>query len=276
MKNKKDIRKTWWVAVLLTFTLYGYSGFWKQDPQQKAFAAGRKLAAATKGTTMKFKKKEQMVQLKYEYSISGYPLGNISTKRRVSKHKEGWVLSAASEGEIRIDYEGYKYDLEFQEEVRFLEHDLLDFKGSWKEDNVLMTVEAHWEEELLKMKVGIPSGSQWFSNDRNKFDFFSPSIPHLLPMERFKEQGQAITQRILDVNSLEIIEGTFEVTGTENVKIGNKSFPCYVVSTNNRNKKARSWYAKDDMGYFLVKEEVDDLSNAYQYKVQLMEWDRTN
>ena len=140
------------------------------------------------------------------------------------------------------------------------------FKGTFQETGSpdKITIDAKLSDDIftfdLVMKPGDPVHSEGFVKD---LDYHWSTAYMDVGRQGFKK-GEPFEKKILDIYALKskVVKGLY--MGTETVKQGGHSFQCSKIKFDYGDVKGVFWMARDELGWFLVKEEAETEGTPFQ------------
>jgi len=196
-------------------------------------------------------------QSTYQMEAGGYPFSSIECVRKTTI-KDGKKVSVENANGIAYipNEDGTTSNSTSEETVSFNEQHILSYKGKFTENDQTTTMEAHVNDGKLYLMGRMSENDLALTQDfeLTGFDF---TTAYVTPNFFKDADKKKVTKNIFNFYGPEIRPNNLEFLGKETVEMVGQTFECEKVTFDYEIIKGTMWIAKDDVGYFLVKEEAE-------------------
>lgn len=209
--------------------------------------------------------KNDVVQLTYEMGSQGMTFGSSNMTRQIIERDGKKFLQEKTSSNLMLSVQ----NTVGSEEVALLtlQGELLEYNARHTQKEEVFRVRARLDGNKLKFWAGEGDGEMYHWKDVKKKDYDFTSVH--IPFDRLKlKKGKTVIRHfiMLDDENLKIYKNKMKWKGTEKQKIGDREFECQVIDIDFGVIKATLWVAKDDLGYFLLKEEGEGSFGPFTMK----------
>ena len=120
-----------------------------------------------------------------------------------------------------------------------------------------IVVKAKLIDDIMTFDIIMKEGDPVYSEDFVKDIDYHWSTAYMDVGRQGFQKGHNFEKKILDIYALKskVVRGSY--LGTETLKQGGHQFECHKMTFDYGDVKGTFWMAKDDLGWFLVKEEAE-------------------
>ena len=206
---------------------------------------------------------EDVYKLSYTMSSGGYPFGSTVSTRKIvdvngNKMSEDNLVSAMRPG-TGSDATTSRSD----ETVTTNKGAIHSYKASFTSDGQITTVNATVEGDKIIVRGKVSEGDigVWQDFKLKDFDYTTSSLRTKI-IDNLKKGINKL--KILNFYEVTIFDAVLEFLGTEKIKVSGKELECKKVKFDIQTVKGTMWLAKDECGYFLVKEKATSEDGPFE------------
>jgi len=203
---------------------------------------------------------ESGIKTTYAIGSGGFDFGKTEIIRKPTTGKDGEkIVEETSTSSMNLSFGGESYSSRSIEKMKIGPNGLLSYDADFTENGERTVLEARWHGEVLKVRTRLGEGEEWVGLDfaKDQFDFTTPETPPQKELKKLNKDNKKISLQWL--NFYELATATVEINyvGTETIKVGQTSLDCIVIVFENHQMdlQGKIWFATDELGTFLVKEE---------------------
>lgn len=199
----------------------------------------------------------------FTISSHGFRIGSLTSTYAVSGDDGPGVVRYSSATSIKAHFLVRSYALENREEALVSPEGTLRYSRISTENGRATRVEGTRRGDAFVVTVSGDSGTRTLIFPRTQYSHTTMECPEL----QLKKEGDRMTMRLLDLETLEIVTRHYTWVRTEEVVVGARRFACRVVAVEDKNKKFRRWERPDDVGIMIARQEGEGKNGSYTVRL---------
>lgn len=195
------------------------------------------------------------LSLSYSMNSEGSNFANISFDRDYVDYEGTNIRRDIAVTSMSIMNTNNNFTVSTSQETTLV-HDgkILLYNALFDENGEKTEMRAYSEDGwlILEGKTKDEDFATWNTIEEDKYDLSVANIPFDL-LQLTEEES---VRKILDLYSAQVKDNKMKILGKETLTVDEKKFECDIVAFDYGEIRGTMWIGKDELGYFLVKEDA--------------------
>ncbi|HTP67205.1 MAG TPA: hypothetical protein VMJ66_17575 [Geobacteraceae bacterium] len=199
----------------------------------------------------------------YDIYSRGFRVGELKTICEVLSCNEKRVLKFASSTRVKINLLLYSFTLDNREEALISDEGTISYRRTTREKDSVCDVEGRMAHGRFLLDISENGIKHSMAVDREKYDYTSMECPETA----MKHEGDEMTLRLLDLDTLMLVNRRYRWIKNEEVTIDGRKINCRVIDFSDVNKQCRRWIRPDAAGAIIVRQEGTGKNGRYSLRM---------
>lgn len=200
---------------------------------------------------------------RYEIVSHGFRVGTLQTNFSLVPFDGHQALKYSSVTHIHASLLFYSLDAETKEEAVVDDDATVSYRRNSRRNGSSTDVTGRAEKDGFHLDVTADGVKRSLVFDRKLYDHTTMECPELL----LKHEGDEMTERILDFETLSIVTRHYRWVRTEDVAVGEGKVRCRVIDFEDQNKKGRRWIRQDGLGVIIARQDGTGKDGSYSLRM---------
>lgn len=200
---------------------------------------------------------------RYEIFSRGLRVGSLTTSFSLASHEDRKALRFESNTRVKADLLVYSVAYESHETALVTEEGTVSYKRSDRRKGQNLEASGRLERGRFILNVTENGNRRTLLFDRNRYDHTTMECPET----RMSREGEEMSLRLLDFESLSIVTRRYRWVKTEDVVVEGKPIRCSVIDFEDAHKKGRRWIKADDLGVIIVRQDGKGKDGSYSLRM---------
>jgi len=196
----------------------------------------------------------------------GLKIGRITSRTSLTETPAGGrVYRFSNTTRIKANMIFKSYELESHEEATVSNRGTVSYSRTSRENGVSTAAKGHLQGDEFHVSIKQDNTARTLVFHKKQYEYTTMECPETT----LRHPGQTVTMKILDLETLEIINRRYSFVKTEHINVNGKPVNCMVIDFEDKNKKGRRWIKPDHTGVLIARQ--DGRSKSGSYSVRLLE-----
>ena len=205
----------------------------------------------------------ELLETSYTIHSRGLKVGDLKTLCSSVLHNGKRALKFESTSRVDANLLVYSYRLQTREEAIVAEEGTVSYDRTTKENGNLTQVEGHLDQGRFLLDIRENGKRRTMTVNRESYDYTTMECPEV----RMKREGDAMSVRLLDLETLAVVTRKYRWVASEEVEVDGKRIRCRVVDFEDPNKKCRRWIKPDEFGVIIARQEGRGKGGSYSLRI---------
>jgi hypothetical protein len=204
-----------------------------------------------------------LLESSYTIHSRGLKVGELKTVCSFVPHNDKRALRFESVTRIDANLLVYAYRLQTREEAIVADEGTVRYERTSKENGDQAQVEGHLENGRFLLDIRENGKRRTVAVSRESYDYTTMECPEV----RMKHEGEEMTLRLLDLETLSVVKRTYRWVATEEVEVDGRRIRCRVVDFEDPNKQCRRWIKPDEKGAVIARQDGKGKGGTYSLRI---------
>jgi hypothetical protein len=204
-----------------------------------------------------------LLESSYTIHSRGMKVGSLRTVCSFVPRNDKRVLKFESTTRIDADFLVYAYRLQSREEAIVADEGTVYYQRSTKDNGNQTQVEGKLERGRFMIEIKENGKQRTMAVNRESYDFTTMECPEV----RIKHEGDEMTVRLLDLETLSVVNRRYRWVKSEDVEVDGRRIRCRVVDFEDPNKKCRRWIKPDELGAVIARQDGKGKAGSYSLRI---------
>lgn len=200
----------------------------------------------------------------YRIYAKGLNVGELKTAVSALPGAGGTAFRFHSTMRINASFLFYSFRQEISEDAVVGDEGMVSYHRTSVENKVTTQVDGKREGNRFTFDVREGEKVRTVSFVRDQYDYSTMECPEL----NLKKEGDRATMRLLDVETLSVVNRAYRWAGNEDVAINGKVLRCRVVEFEDPNKKGKRWVTRDERGVIIARQDGTGRNGTYSLRAR--------
>jgi len=203
------------------------------------------------------------MQSRYAIYSHGMRVGELTAIRALVPWDNAQALQFKARTRVDADFLVYCYNLDNEEEAFIGERGTVRYSRKTRENGKELRVDGRLDGDRFLLRISGNGSVRSMVVERSRYDHTTMECPEIA----MKREGEELTLRLLDLETLMVVNRRYRWEKSEDVTVDGRKIRCRVVTFEDCNKKCRRWIAPDGSGALIVRQDGTGKDGSYSLRL---------
>jgi len=200
-----------------------------------------------------------------DYSVytKGIRVGELKTFCEFAPYNDKPALKFESSTHVNVNLIFYSFRLDNHEEALIGDQGTIHYQRTTREKEKLSEVEGRLDHGRFLLDIRENGARRTMAVERDRYDYTTMECPEVT----MKREGEEMTVRLLDLETLMIVNRRYHWVKSEEMTVDGQKILCRVVDFEDVNKKCRRWIRPDAGGAVIVRQDGSGKNGHYSLRM---------